>query len=234
MKLLNILGFATLVSFSIPTQAQSVDEVINKHIDAIGGKANWDKVKTLKIDGKVSMQGVEISLVTQQVDKKAMRVDFTAMGMSGYTIITQKEGWMLNPFMGQTKPEPMTADDVKSSQDQLSLKNELFTFKEDGTKAEYLGTEDIEGTECHKIKMIDKNNQEATYFFDSETYYLIRKVDKIKANDKEEEMITSFSNFKKMDEGIVMPLNTTGGMFGSMEATKIEVNAKIADSVFKI
>jgi hypothetical protein len=34
--------------------------------------------------------------------------------------------------MGQTAPEPMTADEVKAGQDQLDIQGELIDYKEKG------------------------------------------------------------------------------------------------------
>ena len=104
--------------------------------------------------------GAEIKMTFIQIDKKAMRQNINVMGMDGYSIITEKEGWSYMPFQGQTKPEPLTADDVKNAQDDLYLQDEFITYKELGKKLEFIGKDDMDGTECFKFKMTDKNAQE--------------------------------------------------------------------------
>ena len=49
------------------------------------------------------------------------------------------------PFNGQQKPEPMTPEAVKESQDQLDMQNELIDYKAKGDIAEYIGKEDVDG-----------------------------------------------------------------------------------------
>lgn len=227
------IAIVALGVFSNAAVAQSQDEIINKHIEAIGGKDNWNKVKTLRSEATMKANGAEIKMTFIQVDKKAMRQNISLMGMEGYSIITEKEGWSFMPFQGQTKPEPMTADDVKNAQDGLYLQDEFLTYKELGKKLEFLGKDDMDGTECFKFKMTDKNAQETTYFLDASSYLTIKQTSKIKADGKEMEGSTMYSNYKKLPEGVVYPM-TVGGGWGDTEFTKIEINPVIDEKEFKV
>ncbi len=182
------------VSFGI--FSQSLDEIVKKHIEAIGGKENWAKVKSLKMECSMKANGADVNIVIQQIDKKAMRQDISLMGMSGYNIITTTEGWNFMPFQGQTKVEPMTADDVKNSQEGLNLQDEFITYKDLGKKLEYIGKDDVDGTECFKLKMTDKAGQETTYYIDPSNYYTIKQNIKMKANGKEIDAATTYGNYK--------------------------------------
>ena len=181
----------------------------------------------------IKANGADIKVVICQLDKKAMRQDIAVMGMNGYEIVTNTQGWSFMPFQGQVKPEAMTADDVKNSQDDLWIQDEFITYKELGKKLELIGSDDMDGTECFKLKMTDKNNQETTYYIDKSDYNIIKSVSKVKANGKEMEMTSTYGNYKKTEEGIVFAMSTTGG-FGPMEIIKIEVNPKIDETMFQL
>src|SRR5688572_32232188 len=99
--------------------AQSLDEIVNKHIEAIGGRDNWNKLNTLRMECNMKIQGSDLKITISQIDKVAARQDIEAMGMKGYNIITTTEGWNFMPFQGQTKPERITADELKLGQDNL-------------------------------------------------------------------------------------------------------------------
>jgi hypothetical protein len=227
-----IFSLAVLSLTSISVFAQNVDEIVKKHIDAIGGKDNWAKVKSLKMESTMKANGAEIKVTISQIDKKAMRQDIALMGMEGYNIITTTEGWTYMPFQGQTKPEPMTADDVKKSQEQLSLQDDFMTYKEQGKKLEYVGKDDVDGTECLKLKMTDKEGSEYTYYIDPSNYYTIKQTVKMKVNGKEVEGSTMYGDYKKLAEGIVYPYTISGG-WGETLVTSLEINPKLEDSLFK-
>ncbi|MCC7029109.1 MAG: hypothetical protein IT257_02310 [Chitinophagaceae bacterium] len=226
-----ILSLCAVLSLQLAF-AQTADEIINKHIIAIGGAENWKKINSMVMDASIKAQGAEIKVTRTQIHNKAMRMDIAVAGMNGYQILTQTAGWGYMPFAGQTKAEPMTADDVKTSQDELSLLDEFVTYKEMGKKAEYLGKDDLDGTECLKVKLTDKDGQETTFWIDPATFYTIKQVQKVKANGKEVESVSTYSNYKKIDEGIVYPFSI-GGDNGDIEITKLTINSTIDESLFK-
>ncbi|MBK8145794.1 MAG: hypothetical protein IPK62_12775 [Bacteroidetes bacterium] len=133
-----LLSIATVL-FAQFAIAQSAEEIVNKHVEAIGGAENWKKMNSLVMEATMKAQGAEIKIVRSQIHNKAMRMDIAVMGMNGYQILTPTAGWSFMPFQGQTKAEPMTADDVKTSQDELSLLDEFITYKDLGKKLEYVG-----------------------------------------------------------------------------------------------
>jgi len=227
-----ILTFLAIGMLALTSKAQNIDEIISKHAAAIGGLENWAKIKTLKMDMVMKMQGMEIQIVATQVNCNAMRTDITAMGMSGYSIITKTNGWNYMPFNGQTKAEPMTEDILKSSQDELCVLDKLLRYKETGDKMEYLGTDDVDGTECLKLKLTDSIGKETTYFLDSDTYLLTKKTVKAMVNGQVMENSATMGNYQKLDEGIVIAMSTKAGP-GEMEIKKVTVNPEVDESIFK-
>jgi outer membrane lipoprotein-sorting protein len=233
MKTRKFLFSAILMFLSITSlRAQTADEIINKHLDAIGGKEAWKKVNSIIFTGSIMVQGMEISVVATFVHQKGTRQDISMGGMSGYSILTPTEGWSFMPFGGQQKPEALTPDQVKNGQDQLDIQGELIDYKAKGHVAEYLGKEDVEGTECFKVKLTLKSGVIKTLFFDPSTYYQIREVQKTTSDGKEVESTVNYSNFQKLPEGIVVPMSI-GTPGGDVTFKKIEVNTKIDDSIFK-
>ncbi len=226
-----LLSVATIL-FAQMAIAQSAEEIVSKHVEAIGGADNWKKMNSLVMEATMKAQGAEIKITRTQIHNKAMRMDIAVMGMNGYQILTPTQGWSYMPFQGQTKAEPMTADDVKTSQDELSLLDEFITYKDLGKKLEYVGKDDLEGTECLKLKLTDKGGQEATFWLDPSTYYTLKQTMKVKANGKEVESVTNYSNYKKIEEGIIYPF-TVSADWGESEVTKLTINGPVDEAIFK-
>ncbi len=227
--LLSIIA-VTAVTF-VFAQEQTADEVVNKYVEAIGGKEAWSKVNSLVMTGSMKVQGTDIGLVSTVLNKKGMRQDITAMGMSGYQIVTPAAGWNFMPFQGQKEPEPLTADDLKESQEQLDVEGNLIGYKEKGHTMELLGTDDVDGVDALKLKETLKSGKVETLYIDPSTYYVIRVVSKQKANGQEQEVTTDLSNYQKLPEGIVVPMSVKLP-FGEMTLTKVEVNKDVDEKIF--
>lgn len=233
MKTLHLLSISLLAGFmNLNGFSQNIDDIVNKHIAAIGGRENWAKIKTLRTESTMKAQGADIKFVTVQIDKKALRSDIYVMGMMGFNIISTTEGWNYAPWAGQTKSEAMTADDVKNSQDNLEIQDEFLTYKEKGKKLDYYGMDDIDGTECFKLKMTDKDGKETTFYIDPENYLVIKETTKVQANGQESENSSFYSDYKKLEEGIVFPMSVSSG-WSEIQTTKLEINPKIDESIFK-
>jgi hypothetical protein len=211
--------------------AQTLEEVIEKYANATGGRENWNKIKSIKIESTMKVQGMEIQMNQYQVNCKASRQEIIAMGMKGYSIATDTAGWNFMPFQGQTKPEPFTPDQLKLQKDELCITEKLLTYKEFGYKAEYLGTEDVEGVSCHKIKIIKDEDTERTYYIDPENFLLIKQVSKMKLNGQVMENQAVFGNYQKIDAGVLIPFTTTAGG-AEITIIKVTTNENLDPSLF--
>lgn len=227
------LLFSLLVLASAFTvKAQTADEVIAKHIAAIGGVENWKKVNSMKMEGVLQVQGAEVNVTVTILHGKGLRQDISVMGMTGYEIVTPTEGWDFMPFQGQTEPEAKTPEELKEAQDQLDAQGELIDYAAKGHTVELIGKEDVEGTECFKLKVTKKGGSVSTLYIDPKNYYIIQSKSIQKANGQEMEVTSSFSNYEKLPEGIVVAKSITLP-FGEMNMTKISVNIPIEESFFK-
>ncbi|MFN5136166.1 MAG: outer membrane lipoprotein-sorting protein [Chitinophagaceae bacterium] len=239
MKTLKLAALFITAALSITSvKAQTADEIINKYVEAIGGTESWKKVNSLVQSGTMTVQGMNIDLTISTLNGKGTRQDIVAMGMNNYMIVTPTEGWRFFPIQGQQAPEAMTADDIKESQDGLDVTGALVEFKVKGHTADFLGKEDVDGTECFKIKLTQKGGKVETYFIDAKTYLLLKTVSIMKANGQEAEVFTTFSNYQKLPEGISMPMSMSmplaPGMNVDLVINKVEINKPIDESIFKV
>lgn len=235
MKKIQLAAFLISGLFFGSVYAQTVDEIVTKHIEAIGGKENWKKVNSLKQTATLNVQGMEIPLTMYQVHNKAMKQEFVAMGMTAYTILRQDSGWSYMPFQGQSNPEPMPADQVKLGADQLDIQGDLLDYAAKGNKVELLGKEDVGGKQAFKLKVTRKSGNEVVLYIDPVSYYIIRTVSKIKVEGQEMEQTMNLSNHQKLPEGITVPFTMESNAIPApVVISKVEVNTTIPDSVFQV
>jgi hypothetical protein len=233
MKLIrtSVIAIAAML-VSVFTFAQTVEEIVTKHIEAIGGAPAWKKINSLYYEGKITVQGAEVNVTLTALNGKGVRQNISFMGMTGYQIVTPTAGWNFMPFQGQATPEAMTADELKQSADDLDVQGKLIDYKSKGHTVEYLGKDDVEGTECFKLKITSKAGNVETVFIDPKSYYIVRSVAKKTANGQESDVQTDLSNFQKLPEGIVVPFSIKLSE-GELVISKAEVNKQVDESTFK-
>ncbi|MBC7828024.1 MAG: hypothetical protein H7122_09775 [Chitinophagaceae bacterium] len=233
MKFFRVLLIAGMVMLqTITAQAQTADEVVTKHIEAIGGKDAWKKVNSLQLEGSISVQGTEVKILLVQLHGKGMRQNITVQGVVGYQIITPTTGWIFMPFQGQTEVSAMSTEDVKRAQNELDTHGSLLEYKEKGHTAELVGKENIGDAECYKIILTLNSGKKETIYIDSKNYYVVKTITTQNANGQEQEIEMNYSVFEKMPEGIILAKSITLP-YGTMTLSNVKVNKPVDENIFK-
>ena len=229
---LSMLAAVMFTTGMTVVKAQTADEIMDKHVAAVGGVDNWSKIKTLKMVGGMTQQGYEISM-TQTYDLSiGLRVDVSVMGMNGYQIVTNKGGWTYMPMMGSTKIDTMKPDMAKTTWEKMDVKgHQMLDYKSKYAKTELSGKDTINNALCYKIKCTDKDGNESTCYIDATTFYLLRVETKVKVNDEEQEAAVVYNNYQKQDGNIVMPMSVTA-QGAEITYKTIEVNKPVDASIF--
>src|SRR5947207_433186 len=119
VKRLFVLLLATSGFSSV--RAQTADEIVNKYVDAIGGKAKLEQIKTAYISGTTQMMGNGAQSTTSIVEGKGFRLEYEANGQKVIQVFTDKGGWQINPMMGSTTPQPIPEEMYKGSRGQIFI-----------------------------------------------------------------------------------------------------------------
>ena len=230
-KLLTI----ALVCIGVVAIAQQADDIINKHYEALGGKEKWSALENVRMTAKLSLsQGLEAP-VTMTICNKPLNgyyTEFTIMGMTGKMCVTDKEGWSVMPFQGKKTAEPMPEEQAKQMRKALDIQGPLFNYAQKGHTVEWVGKEDVDGTEAHKIKCVMNDKQTTVYFYiDAQDYLLIKEETVFKLKDKEEKEKQEYSNYQRNEYGIMVAMTQTTPM-GLLELEKFECNVAVDQAMF--
>jgi len=236
MKKSILFTLVFLLTAQFALSAQTVDEIVNKHFEAIGGKDKIGNIKTIKMTGNIELQaGMTAPVNIQIVNNKSMRFDLSIQGMTMNQVVDGETGWQVMPFQGNPNAEPIPADQIKEMKGQMDVQGDLFNAKEKGNKVELVGNDEVDGTEVYKIKVTTKDGRVNYKYIDKASSFIIKEVQIVKTEDKEVEGATMFSNFKKTDDGITFPFNMNTEMAGGViKWDKIEVNTPIDPAIFKM
>jgi len=235
MKMMK-MGIAMMLTLSVFSgiRAQTADEIVNKYINAIGGKDKLEQVKTVYMENTVQVMGNEGPSKTSVINGKAFRLESEVNGQKMIQVFTDKGGWQVNPFMGAATPTPLPDELYKQSKGQIDITGPLYNYAAKGNKVELLGKEG----NLYKLKVTNKDSVESNWYIDDATYFLVKMTKSGQMMGQSMEITISFSNFKKSDFGITFPFTTEisyGGQFNiTSNLNKIEVNKTIDPAIFEM
>lgn len=231
MKKINSLVLAITVSFASALQAQTVDEIIAKHIEAIGGKEKLSQVKSIYSEISMEVMGSQSPVTEYTLEGKGFKSEAEFNGSKIISCFTDKGGWAINPMAGGTGAQAMPDELYKAGRSQIYVGGALLDYASKGNTVELIGKEDNN----YKVK-VTNGTSESNYFIDPATYYLVKTISKGEMMGQPVEVVTTFSDHKKTDFGIVLPFARTidlGGFALSAKTNKVEVNKEIDPKIFE-
>ncbi|HRD57513.1 MAG TPA: hypothetical protein PK504_05660 [Ferruginibacter sp.] len=233
MKTLKTIIAALICMLALNVNAQTADEVIAKYVAAMGGAEKLNAINTVKMEGSINAQGMDIPITITTLNKKGMRMDIDVMGTTGYQVMNTTKAWRFFPFNGDTDPVEMTETEFKSGKEQMDLTDKLLHAKELGYKIEYAGKEEVDGAPAFKLKVINPAGEESFTFIDEKTSFKVKQVSKRDIGGTLTEIISSFKDFKQTAEGFWFPHTIDSNIQGAVSFSKITANAAVDESIFK-
>jgi len=234
--------FALFFCFYI-VKSQSVDEILSNYYKSIGGLDKLKQHNTTKAYGKTPTPQGDFNFVFYQKKPNKVKIVVDIMGKQ---LIPQaydgKTAWMLNPFMGESA-QKLPDDMAKQIIDEAELEDPFVDYAAKGHAVSYEGTEEIQGIQCLKIKLIKYKgvtDKESTqyYFLDKASYLPIMVRSTVKMGDQPaQETETYFSDYQEVGNGIMIPFSietkVSGQVVNNLIFTKVLINEDIPDEEFK-
>ena len=235
------LIFAALTAsivFAQDKNQPTVDELVAKNIEAKGGATALHNLQTLRLSGKVLVRQGQFELAYLEIKKlpDEVRDEASVQGMTQIEAYDGKEGWKVSPFFGRKDPERMSADDVKALIEDADIDETLVDWQSKGSTIEYLGTEDVDGTPAHKLKVVRKNGDVSFVYLDPDHFLEIRVVTGRMRHGAYEEVETDLGDYEKAG-GVFVPTSIEFGRKGAPDKQKIivdkvEANVPVDDAIF--
>lgn len=226
-----------LISFlATPAKSQSAHDIMQKMIDAMGGRKALEKIKDTSISGSMELiqMGLSATITIYQKEPNKSRFDIEVMGM----LITQacdgEIAWGVNPQTGMTEEMPEEQAEYMKRQ---SLGNAVYLDPEKmGITFSYKGKENIEDKDYFVLEQAYADGYKSTLCINPDTY-LPFKGKGLTLNNMgvEVEAETFFSDYKMVD-GIMIAHTLVsyqdGEEYMTMTITEIKFNSALEDSLF--
>lgn len=244
LSLAIVVGFTAYGPTFVPSRAVAAvaadptgEQVLDNYIEVTGGKAAYEKVKSRVITGKMSIpaQGIggDIQMYQKSPNLSYMTITIPQLGKieRGFN---GEVGWEKNPMTGTR----VLSGDEKEQMLREATMNQEVNWRNQYTKVENVGTEQINNKPAYKVKMTSKNGNEETRFYDVESGLLVQSQMTVKNVQGEFPIVATPSDWREV-EGVKMPFKSTQelksmGLEQVIAMDKVETNVDIPDSKFEL
>ena len=222
-----------VIAFANVAQAQSVNEVLEKHFKTIG-QEKLVAVQSFFIKAKVSQMGMELPMEMRIKKPDMFIINIEIQGQKMVQAYDGQKGWMIVPMMSPD-PQELAGTQLDQVKEQANMDGELYNYEKKGSTAEMAGKVNVDGKEMFRIKLTDKEGNAKDYFIDANTYLISKVKAKVSAQGQTVDIEQIMSDYKTID-GITMAMKVESkSPMGTAIITMDEVkfNEKFDDAIFK-
>jgi hypothetical protein len=237
MQVITVALAALLLPAYAP--AQTVDEIVAKHLAARGGREAIAAVKTLRMSGHATAGPGREAIVRREIARPGrIRTEFVFQGTTGIYAFDGRQGWRVSPLDGSLDAEPLPDDEAAASAEQADIEGPLVDWKAKGHKIERVGTASLPGGPAHDLKVTLKSGGVRHVFVDAATGLIVRMESTRRVRGRDVALETDFGDYRKTD-GVAFPHSIEGSARGRPNRLRIvvdsvEVNPKLDDSRFQM
>ena len=218
-----------LLALLTTANAQTVDDIINRYTDAIGGQAVLAGIHSVQIEGTMTSMGDSFPVKVTVVSGKAYRSESSTSGSTIVQCVTDTGAWSVNPMFGTSSPQVLSADQAKAMRSVLYIEGPLVNYKSKGFSAELVGRENIQGVSAYKVHLFDNAGTDVMYDLDPNTYLILQAISTSNVGGMALTTTSIFSNYQKTPIGYTMAYatNTSSQMDFDITYSKVEFNQAI-------
>ena len=231
MKKMMIGVAITSIALTVPAAAVTLEEVIDKHIEARGGQANWDSIETLQVTGTFQAFSV-ISPFTLTRKGEKYHLDHTlnekivVIGYDGDT------AWWDNHWFQKGAAE-MSGPDLGVVLRDAEFPTPFFHYREKGLDVKLIGETEIEGFSAIGIE-VTRGDETETWYLDPESYLEVAKISPGSDFGRSLPQTTFFDDWREVNGVMIAHLTETQWYTRDrvMVIDDIKVNVAVDDALF--
>ncbi len=227
-----------VLSAAAAAHAQTADDIVAKNIHAKGGAEKWKSLSSVKLMGRMSIQGKELPLTIYSKRPNLMRHETLLQDVRVVQAFDGTTAWAIHPMMGTNAAQelpPAAADMMKTS---AEFEGALVDYRLKGHSVELVGPEKVDGKDVHHLVLTMKNGQVQHYYLDATTGLEARMTQEMDVGGgKAQTLATEMSDYRAV-AGVTMPHTVRqlvdGKVVGQMTIDSVEFNSVTDDAIFKM
>jgi outer membrane lipoprotein-sorting protein len=234
---------ALLVSQAGLAPAQTVDDVVEKHLTAVGGREALGKLTSRTMSGSITLSTpggdvtgtIEVYAKLPNKSRSVIDVDLSALG-AGRVHQDQRfdgtTGYAIDSLNGNRE---ITGDQLEVMRS-AGFPTPLLKYKDAGAKVELMGKEKVGAQEAYVLRFTPRTGPAGRMFVGAEDYLLLKTVITINVPQlgSSVEQTVEFSDYRDVNGVKVAYTFRSANQFQTftITATKVEHNTEIDDKSF--
>jgi hypothetical protein len=237
-----VLGLTVLLP-ARPAWSQTADEVIERSLKAVGGRAAHGKIKSRSMTGTIAFAtpagdisgSIEVLSALPNKSRTLIKADLSSMGV-GALVLDQRfdgsTGYVLDSLQGNREITGNQLDNMRNG----SFPHPFLTFKDQGISVSLAGKEKVGEREAFVLVFDPPTGSAVRQYIDAETYLPTKVVVTVDVPQlgREVEQTNEFSDYREVD-GVKLPYrmrSTSSVQNFTVTITKVEHNAPVDQSLF--
>lgn len=232
MKKYIFIAVVILLGTSMQSKSQTVDEVINKYVEAYGGMEKLNQLKTIAKTGVLEKGDQEIPLKLYLSKNTGFKLELEINTVKNYELANSKEGVIYFPSLGHDEVLPMPDDMYKLASLNLNILPLFINYAEKNNTAELKGVVETDAGVAYKLEVTTEAGEKIDYFIDNKSGYLIKTIYNFNLNPETAPQEITFSDFRVIADKYIIPFKMVDDK-GTIQFTSVEVNVPLKESEFK-
>lgn len=239
-RIKKITGFffgLILLNLSIlPTYSQTGKDILEKMIEALGGRKTLAEIKDTKIIGtmEIIQYGMTAPITIYQKEPNKYRMETEVMGYTMTQVYDGQKALMTNPQTGEVKE--LTPEQTKELMKQALGNDATLNPEKYGITYNYKGEETIDGKKCYVLEQKFQDGDITTMYLDAATYLPYKSKSKgVSLSGTEVETEVVFSDYRKVGNtqtAFSITIYQAGAESVRMTISEIIYNSGLDDSLF--
>jgi hypothetical protein len=233
------LVFAIVMS-SCTKKVETVDDVIAKFVDKMGGKEKITNIKGMRLETEITiMSSVTAPLNVTIFKPDKFRMDVEVMGQKTIQCLNGQTAWLsqngiVSPIQGEA-----IAQMKENMETQFKfLNNPIINYKENGLKVSLIGKDSVNGKAAYKLLSINKKGDSTYIFIDEKDLREVKNEVTVAGPNKEktklEFLFSDFKNISGIDYPHVISVKQDKNEVSKIIIKKIEILNSIDMKLFEM
>lgn len=232
------LGAACLLLLcgAAPAASQTVDAILARHLEALGGRAKLAQLHAIRLKGTLDLGADGVFPITLEAKRPGrFRLESRASdGLVYLRLFDGTKGWAADPG----GPVFTMTDRDAAAEREDGFDGILLADAASGCRFEFMEHQGIGGRDTYRVKATRKDNQASTHWIDTQTFLEFqREVDRDTPAGRRT-FVIEFSDFRIAD-GFVIPFRRQISQRFSAKQMVIQfdqvvLNPEIPDSDFEL